>query len=81
VVIFIYRDEYYIERREPDESNTVEYAKWQREVAEAAGKAELIIAKNRNGATGVVQVAFNGALTQFSNLARAKAYEAARAKG
>lgn len=40
---------------------------------ESPGRAELIVAKNRNGQTGVVHLAFNGPLTRFDSLAPADA--------
>lgn len=70
VVMFVYRDEYYIEREKPDEGDFSKYAEWQEKLKAAKGKAEVIIAKNRQGETGVVNLAFDGKLTKFSNLAK-----------
>jgi replicative DNA helicase len=67
IVIFIYRDEYYLKREEP-ESLTEEYFDWSRRLKNATGKAELIVAKNRNGRVGTAQVAFDEQFTRFSNL-------------
>ena len=69
VVMFIYREEYYLERLEP-KPNTEEFFAWQSEMERAMNKAELIIAKQRHGPTGVVPVAFEREFTRFSDLAR-----------
>lgn len=68
VVMFVYREEYYVERREPEVSSP-KHAEWQTEMLRAAGKAEVIIGKQRHGPTGVVPLAFEGSLTRFSDLA------------
>jgi len=58
VVMFIYREEYYLERgSEADRQR----------MADVAGQAELLIAKHRNGPTGVVHLRFDGAITKFSD--------------
>jgi replicative DNA helicase len=69
VVLFIYREEYYLSNKEP-RPNTEEHAKWQLEMDAAHGKAEIIIGKQRHGPTGTVQVSFEGEFTRFDNLAR-----------
>ncbi|RFC69106.1 MULTISPECIES: replicative DNA helicase [Mesorhizobium] len=68
VVLFVYREEYYLKNREP-KPGTEEYMKWENELNEARGKAEVIIAKQRHGPTGTVQMAFHGEFTRFSDLA------------
>ncbi|WP_237155448.1 replicative DNA helicase [Oryzibacter oryziterrae] len=69
VVMFIYRDEYYMQSRMPKEG-TEEFFKWQAEMERVAGKAEVIIGKQRHGPTGTVQLAFDASVTRFSDLAR-----------
>jgi replicative DNA helicase len=69
VVLFVYRDEYYLQNKEPDE-NTADHMEWQGKMAAAAGKAEVIVSKNRHGPTGTIQLAFNPMLTRFHDLAR-----------
>jgi len=71
VVLFIYRESYYLENSEPKEGSE-KYLKWQADMEEAHGKAEIIISKQRHGSTGIVHVHFDSALTRFSNLARNK---------
>ena len=68
VVIFVYRDEYYIKNKEPKEG-TEEHFKWQADLKEAMGKAEVIIAKQRHGPTGTVKLAFQAEFTRFTDLA------------
>ncbi len=68
VVLFIYREEYYLRNREP-KPGSEEYLKWENEMNEANGKAEVIIAKQRHGPTGSVQLGFQGEFTRFSDLA------------
>ncbi|PRD45894.1 replicative DNA helicase [Phyllobacterium phragmitis] len=68
VVLFVFRDEYYIKNREP-KPGTEEYFKWQADMEEARGKAEVIIAKQRHGPTGTVKLAFQAEFTRFTDLA------------
>ncbi|CAH2409563.1 replicative DNA helicase [Mesorhizobium escarrei] len=68
VVMFVYREEYYLKNREP-KPGTDEYIKWEHEMNEMRGKAEVIIAKQRHGPTGSVSLAFQGEFTRFSDLA------------
>lgn len=68
VVLFVYREEYYLKNREP-KPGTDEYIKWENEMNEMRGKAEVIVAKQRHGPTGSVSLAFQGEFTRFSDLA------------
>ncbi|MEX0955587.1 MAG: replicative DNA helicase [Rhizobiaceae bacterium] len=68
VVIFIYREEYYLKNREP-KPGTEEYIKWETDMNESRGKAEVIIAKQRHGPTGTVPLGFQGEFTRFFDLA------------
>ena len=70
VVMFVYREEYYLKTREPDMSDAKKYADWKARSERAHGKADVLIEKHRHGPTGVVPLAFNGELTRFDNLAR-----------
>jgi replicative DNA helicase len=69
VVMFVYREEYYLKNKEP-RPNTEEHFKWQTEMELVHGKAEVIIGKQRHGPTGTVQLQFKGDVTRFSNLAQ-----------
>jgi replicative DNA helicase len=68
VVMFVYREEYYLKNKEP-KPGTEEYFKWQTEMDQVHGKAEVIIGKQRHGPTGTVQLAFQADVTRFANLA------------
>jgi replicative DNA helicase len=68
VVLFVFREEYYVERRQPRE-NTEEHKQWQQEMELVTGKAEVIIGKQRHGPTGIVRLQFTPEFTRFGNLA------------
>jgi replicative DNA helicase len=68
VVLFVYREEYYLKNKEP-KFGSDEYLKWETEMNEARGKAEVIIAKQRHGPTGTVGLGFQGEFTRFFDLA------------
>jgi replicative DNA helicase len=69
VVLFIFREEYYLKNREP-RAGTEEHFKWQAEMDAVHGKAEVIIGKQRHGPTDTVKLQFKGEVTRFSNLAQ-----------
>jgi len=69
VVMFVYRDEYYLKGKMPKEG-TEDFFKWQAEMEQVAGTAEVIIGKQRHGPTGTVQLQFEAEITRFSNLAK-----------
>ena len=70
VVMFVFREEYYVERQKPSETNVEETLKWQEEMSLVHGKAEVIIGKQRHGPTGTVPLSFEAQFTRFGNLAR-----------
>jgi replicative DNA helicase len=67
VVMFVFREEYYKVRKEPQEG-TAEHDKWQSEMEKIYNRAEIIIAKQRHGPTGTIKLFFDGRLTKFGNL-------------
>jgi replicative DNA helicase len=69
MVMFIYRESYYLSRLEPREG-TEEHFKWQESMDQVKGLAEVIIGKQRHGPIGTVKLSFNEDLTKFGNLAR-----------
>ena len=69
VVMFVYREEYYVARSEPSEG-TEEHLKWQEDMEQLHGKAEVIIGKQRHGPIGTIKLSFNPDLTKFGNLAQ-----------
>lgn len=66
VVMFVFREEYYVERRQPREG-TPEHLAWQDEMAQVEGLAEAIVAKQRHGPTGTVRLQFQADVTRFSD--------------
>ena len=71
VVMFIYREEYYIERKEPS-PGTEDYQKWQEKMAKIHNVAEVLVAKQRHGPIGKVTLHFEGSITKFSNLSKSQ---------
>jgi replicative DNA helicase len=67
VVLFVYREEYYLEKKEPKQGS-IEHAEWQSKMSDIHGQAELIVGKHRHGSTGVVHVEFEGMFTKFKDL-------------
>ncbi len=73
IVMFTYREEYYLQNRDPSErlSNTTNNAmveSWQKRYERAKGKADIIIGKNRHGRPETVRTAFFGDYSLFDNL-------------
>jgi replicative DNA helicase len=69
VVMFVFREEYYVERTKPQEG-TKEFIDWQQKMMAVSGRAEVIIGKQRHGPVGTVQLSFENQFTRFGNLAR-----------
>jgi len=67
IVMFVYREEYYLKSLEPRMEDEGAYQKWFSEMESAHNLAELIIAKQRHGATGKVKLKFEGHITKFSD--------------
>jgi replicative DNA helicase len=68
VVMFVYREEYYVERTKPAEG-TPEFQTWMVKMQACSGKAEVIVGKQRHGPVGTIDLQFDGAYTRFSDLA------------
>jgi len=64
VVMFVYREAYYLERKEPRPA-TVEHAEWQAKMNDVSNLAEVIISKQRHGPTGSVPLEFEAMFTKF----------------
>ncbi|MEI9995013.1 MAG: replicative DNA helicase [Rhizomicrobium sp.] len=67
VVMFVYREEYYLKTREPDPGSP-EHVKWTEKLDRATGKAEVLVEKHRHGATNKIDLQFDARYTRFSNL-------------
>ncbi len=75
VVMFVYREQYYLERAEPgrrpeesEEKFNERYDSWHKRLLEVVNTAEVIIAKQRHGPVGTVRLSFQGEFTKFGNL-------------
>ena len=68
LVVFLYREEYYLARTEPQEG-TEKHAAWTNKMDEVHNVAEVIIAKHRHGPISKVKLHFNASYTKFSDLA------------
>ncbi len=68
VVMFVYREEYYVEREKPGDHELEKMALWQDRMANLHGKAEVVIGKQRHGPIGTVGLSFEGQYTRFGNL-------------
>ncbi len=73
VVMFVFREEYYIERTQPREG-TAEFVEWQEKMEQVHGIGEVIIGKQRHGPTGTVALKFDNIFTRFSDLAKEEYY-------
>jgi replicative DNA helicase len=76
VVLFVYREDYYVAAKEPkkpvdgDDAKVFEdYTRWGQEMERVHGLAELIVAKQRHGSTGKVILRFEPQYTLFSDYA------------
>ena len=66
VVMFVYREGYYLQRKEPREA-TVEHAEWQAKMNEVAHLAQIIIGKQRHGPIGNLTLEFEERFTKFKD--------------
>ena len=70
VVMFVFREEYYVEREKPSDDQLDKIADWQARMEKLHGKAEVIIGKQRHGPIGTVELSFEGRFTRFGNLVK-----------
>src|SRR5262249_111721 len=68
VVMFVYREEYYLKSREPDPT-TPDHAKWMEKLDRATNRAEVLVEKHRHGPPRAIDLVFEGSFPRFSNLA------------
>jgi replicative DNA helicase len=76
IVMFVYREEYYLSFQKPTETtdgddpkDVAAFLAWQESMNKKYGLAELILAKQRHGATGTVDLHFEARFTKFSDRA------------
>ncbi len=68
VVMFVYREEYYVERTKPPEHELERMSAWMEKIEKVHGLAELIIGKQRHGPTGNISLQFQSNITRFGNV-------------
>ena len=73
MVMFIYREDYYLANKAPAEDHP-DFAAWQEEMARVYGRAEVIVAKQRHGSTGKVRLKFDSKITKFTDAPTDEAY-------
>ena len=66
VVMFVFREAYYLERKEPT-LGSIEHAEWRQKMDEISSLAEIMIGKQRHGPTGNVKVEFEAMYTKFKD--------------
>ncbi|MCW2351396.1 replicative DNA helicase [Sphingobium sp. B1D7B] len=69
MVWFLYREDYYEMSKEPKIEDEGAYAAWREKMDRITGHSELIVAKQRHGATGKVRLYFDSKITRFTDLA------------
>ncbi|MEM9107831.1 MAG: DnaB-like helicase C-terminal domain-containing protein, partial [Pseudomonadota bacterium] len=77
VVLFVFREEYYVKNAEPrrtpeeiaSDIKSEEYLRWEEKMNKVKGTADVIVAKQRHGPTGTVSLGFQAEYTRFSDLA------------
>jgi len=69
VVLFVFREEYYVKNMEPRDPDDPKYGEWEAQMEKVKGTADVIIAKQRHGPTGTVKLAFQSEFTRFTDLA------------
>ncbi len=69
VVMFVYREAYYLERKQP-KLGSIEHAEWQSKMNDVNGLADIILGKQRHGPTGTIKVEFEGIFTKFKDLSK-----------
>ena len=74
LVVFLYREEYYLARTEPPEG-TEKHAMWTSKMEKVHNIAEAIVAKHRHGPISRVKLHFNASNTKFSDLAENQSIE------
>jgi len=68
MVWFVFRGDYYLAAKKPDDDHP-DIAAWREEMDRIYGRADLIVAKQRHGATGTVRMRFDARITKFSDAA------------
>jgi replicative DNA helicase len=70
VVMFIYREAYYLETKEPPMDDPAEFQKWKEKMDRIHGLADVLVEKHRHGPTAKVTLRFERQYTRFYDLAK-----------
>jgi replicative DNA helicase len=62
----VFRGDYYLGAKKPEEDSP-DFPAWMEEMERIHGRADLIVAKQRHGATGTVRMRFDSRITKFSD--------------
>ncbi|MBF8247023.1 MAG: replicative DNA helicase [Rickettsia sp.] len=65
IVMFIYREQYYLNHQEPDRNDHEQHHKWAVQMSQKNDIAEVIIAKHRNGSVGKIDLHYNPEFSKF----------------
>lgn len=69
LIMFVYRPEYHIKQRQPDDPNSKEYLQWETDLEMVRGLAWVNVSKNRRGETGTAKLGFEGKYSRFTEAA------------
>jgi replicative DNA helicase len=67
IVMFVFRESYYEERKAPNPSQQEKYQQWQMNMEKLRNKSEIMIAKHRNGPIGSVDLYYNAEMSKFAD--------------
>lgn len=70
VVMFIFREAYYLETKEPSMDDPVEYQKWREKMDRIHGLSDVLVEKHRHGPTAKITLRFEKQFTRFYDLAK-----------
>lgn len=73
IVLFVFREEYYHEGRKPEDGSE-KFQAWLEKADRLRGRAEVIVAKQRHGSTGIVPMMFHREFTRFSDPAEGESW-------
>jgi replicative DNA helicase len=79
IVMFIFREAYYLETKEPSMDDAVEYQKWREKMDRIHGLSDILVEKHRHGPTAKITLRFEKQFTRFFDLAREDALPAQNA--
>ncbi|MDR3078585.1 MAG: replicative DNA helicase [Rickettsiales bacterium] len=67
IVMFVFRESYYEERKKPSTDQTEKLKQWQINMEQLRNKSEVIIAKHRNGPIGNIELYYSAESSKFAD--------------